>query len=66
MANAITLNSHAGLTGVFDRLRQMLADYRVYSETRDELNALDDRALADIGLSRSDVHDIARKVAYDR
>lgn len=66
MAHAIALNDHAVLPGVFDRLRRMLADYRLYLETRDELNALGDRALADLGLSRSDVHDIARRAAYDR
>ena len=40
------------------------ADHRKYLATYDELNALSDRELADIGLSRLNVRDVAREAVY--
>ena len=67
MAHAINLNAYADtteLTGIFPRLRQSFADHRKYLATYDELNALSDRGLADLGLSRLNVRDVAREAVY--
>ena len=67
MAHANNLNAYADTTeqpGIFARLRQSFADYREYLATYNELNALSDRELADIGLSRLNIRDIAREAAY--
>ena len=63
MAHAISLNAYADTTkqpGIFARLRQSFADYRTYVATYDEINVLSDRELADLGLSRLNVRDVAR------
>jgi uncharacterized protein YjiS (DUF1127 family) len=39
---------------------------RVYTHTVAELNALTDRELADLGMSRMSIHDIAREAAYGK
>jgi uncharacterized protein YjiS (DUF1127 family) len=67
MAHAINLNTYADYAeqpGVFARLRQAVADHRAYLATYDELNALSDRELADLGLSRLNVRDVAREAVY--
>lgn len=67
MANAITLNayaSNADQPGLFARLRKVLADHRAYLATFKELNALSDRELDDIGLSRLNVREVARETIY--
>ena len=43
------------MSGLFSALAKGLADWRRRSIARAELAALDDRALADIGLRRSDI-----------
>ena len=43
------------------RVRKSLADYRLYRQTRDELENLNARELHDLGLSRFSI----RQVAYD-
>ena len=61
------LSEHPGYTeqpGIFARLRQSFADHRKYLATYDELNALNDRELADIGVSRLNVRDVARQAVY--
>ena len=40
------------------------AKRRVYTLTGSELNALTDRELADLGISRLSIHDIAHDAAY--
>ena len=63
MAHAINLNADAHYVeqpGVFARLRQSLADYREYLATYEELSALSDRQLADMGISRLNIREIAR------
>lgn len=67
MAHAINLNAYADYAeqpGLFARLRQAFVDHREYLATYDELNALDDRELADIGLSRVNIRDVARQAVY--
>ena len=67
MAHAISLNDYAGHAeqpGIFARLRQAIADQRAYLATYGELNALTDRDLADLGLSRLNVRDVAREAVY--
>ena len=44
--------------------RARAARRRVYSRTFEELNQLSDRDLDDIGLSRTQVRDVAHEAAY--
>jgi uncharacterized protein YjiS (DUF1127 family) len=55
---------HAVEPGVFARLRQAIANHRACRALHDELSALTDRELADLGLSRLNVRDIARAAIY--
>ena len=67
MAHATNLNAYADYVeqpGIFARLRQAFADQRAYLATYEELDALSDRALADLGLSRLNVRDVAREAVY--
>jgi uncharacterized protein YjiS (DUF1127 family) len=67
MAHAYKIDSraHAGReTGLVARLRQSLADYRNFRRTYDELDALSDRELADLGLSRPDIRFVANEAVY--
>ena len=69
MAHAINLNAYADYDeqpGIFARLRKAFADHRKYLATCDELNALSDRELADLGLSRLNVRDVAREAVYGK
>ena len=47
-------------------LGERLALYRHYLATLDELSMLSDRELADIGMHRSNLNDIAREHVYGR
>jgi uncharacterized protein YjiS (DUF1127 family) len=49
--------------GLFDRLREALAERTAYLQVRAELSALSDRELADIGLGRYDIDAVARSAA---
>jgi uncharacterized protein YjiS (DUF1127 family) len=67
MAYAINLNADAAYVeqpSLFARLRQSFADYREYLATYEELNALSDRQLADMGISRLNIREIARAAVY--
>lgn len=72
MARAIDLNisRFAGeepggrSSGVLARLSRAVASHRKYLAAYEELNALTDRDLADLGVSRLNVRDLAREVAY--
>jgi uncharacterized protein YjiS (DUF1127 family) len=67
MAHAINLNAyadHAEQPGLFARLRQSFGDYRAYLAISEELDALSDRELADLGLSQLNVRDVARNAIY--
>lgn len=46
------------------RLRLAVGSYRKYRRVYKELDALSDRELADIGVSRHDIGEIARKAAH--
>ncbi len=65
MAHAISLNDYAApaAEGFFARLRRAFADYRVFLRTRDELQALSDRELADLGMTRFNIDTVARDAA---
>ncbi len=66
MAHAITLRDYQGANevGLFARLRKAIADHRAYLSVYDELAACSDRDLADLGISRLNIRDIARQAAY--
>lgn len=67
MAYAISFNTdafHVEQPGLFARLRKSIADYQQYVATYHELRALSDSQLADIGLSRLNIREIARSAAY--
>lgn len=50
--------------GFFARVAQALADYRAFRNVQSELSALSDRELADLGISRFNVRDVAREAVY--
>jgi uncharacterized protein YjiS (DUF1127 family) len=67
MAHAMNLTDYAGSTKrlrILSRLRRTFADHRKYLTTCDELNALSDHELADLGMSRLNVRDVAREAVY--
>ena len=65
MAHAIkNYADYAERPGIFARLRKSFTDYRAYLATYDELNALSNRELADLDLSRLDVRRIALESVY--
>ncbi|HVG49441.1 MAG TPA: DUF1127 domain-containing protein [Rubellimicrobium sp.] len=49
--------------GLWPALSARLASYRVYRRTLDELSQLSDRDLADMGMHRSTIGDVAREAA---
>jgi len=50
---------------LFSNLLNLLRAWRRYDQSLRELSRLSDRDLADIGISRSDIHHIAWKNAQD-
>jgi uncharacterized protein YjiS (DUF1127 family) len=48
---------------MFETLKSRYAKWRRYSRTVSELEALSNRDLADLGLSRSDIYRVAREAA---
>jgi uncharacterized protein YjiS (DUF1127 family) len=64
MAHAATLNSSAHANGLFNRVRTAISQYQSYRHTLGELNSLNNRELADLGLARSNLRDAARTAAY--
>jgi uncharacterized protein YjiS (DUF1127 family) len=67
-----TINDHRALPAVnynaspsfFARASRALAEWRLYRQTRAELEALSDRELVDLGISRYDIDAIARQSVY--
>jgi uncharacterized protein YjiS (DUF1127 family) len=53
-----------GLGGLWSGLSAWIAQYRSYRRTLNELSALSDRDLTDMGLHRSNIPDVAREAAY--
>ncbi len=54
------------LVSLWPALGDHLVQYRRYRATLEELSMLTDRELADIGLHRSNIRDIAREHVYGR
>lgn len=50
--------------GFFADLQERIARYRLYRQTVNELGALSNRELADLGLCRSQIRALAYEVAY--
>ena len=50
-----------GLATLFVTLKQRVASYRLYRQTVNELSALSDRELADLGLHRSMIRRLAQQ-----
>ena len=44
-------------------IRKVVQRWSVYRKTLNELEALDNRSLADLGIKRGDIHTIAREYA---
>lgn len=57
--------SHAANAGFIGTLVARFKAYRVYRNSLNELRALSNRELADLGLSRSMIKRIALEAAYD-
>ena len=49
---------------MFDKLRQAVHNWRAEHQTFDELSRLTDAQLADIGLSRGEIHSVSRQAAH--
>ncbi|SFR12888.1 DUF1127 domain-containing protein [Poseidonocella sedimentorum] len=69
MAQALNATTQTlGFADRFAEFRKNLADrwarYRVYQETLAELSHLDDRDLLDLGMSRSQIRQVALEAAY--
>ena len=54
------------LAGLFGALKTAIAQRRVYMQTTAELNQLSDRELADLGLSRVNIAEVAHEAAYGK
>lgn len=68
MAQALSYDARArGVAtndGLLARFRKHLADQRLYRATVQELAQLTDRELADLGIHRASIRDIARESVY--
>lgn len=60
------LVSGSGLSGLIARTRDALHRRGVYRQTRQELEALSTRELADLGISRSMITRMAWEAAYGK
>ena len=65
------VNSRSSSVSIADRFaaffkvgKDAIERRRVYNQTVAELNHLSDRDLADLGLARANISDIAREAAY--
>lgn len=56
-----TFDTRSG--GLWPAVTARLASYRAYRRTLDELSQLSDRDLADMGMHRSTIGDVAREAA---
>ena len=65
--DSITTKEYTGnnwLSTVFSNIVTSYNRYRIYKQTVKELNAMSDRDLHDIGLSRYEIEDLAYESAY--
>ncbi|MGC1506633.1 MAG: DUF1127 domain-containing protein [Sulfitobacter sp.] len=61
--SAIGTSFGARATAAFQSIAASYKQHRLYRETFDELSALSNRELADLGLNRSNLHQVARESA---
>jgi uncharacterized protein YjiS (DUF1127 family) len=54
------------IAGLLGTARTVLAKRRMYAQTWRELNALTDRELADLGMHRALIAEVAREAAYGK
>jgi uncharacterized protein YjiS (DUF1127 family) len=70
MAHAMTHTYDTGIAGGLgrwlERLHSRHAAHRLYRNTLSELEALNDRELGDLGLSRLVIRDVARESVYGK
>lgn len=66
MAYVLSTRSTERPSGLFAALGAALARRRVYSRTLAELSNLSDRDLAELGISRLSIADVAREAAYGK
>ncbi len=52
--------------GLIGALKTAIAQRRVYAQTVAELNQLNDRELADLGISRFSIAEVAHEAAYGK
>ena len=64
MAQVISLPTAPATSGFLSRFSAVLANYRLFRKTIDELESLSDRELSDLGISRVSIRDIARESVY--
>ena len=62
-SNAVS-GSQGRIAEFFVTVRQVLADRKLFNQTVKELNALDERELADLGMHRADIISIAHRSVY--
>lgn len=60
MASAKSISTRFSFARVISQLRTLVAKRSHYRRTVRQLNVLSERDLHDIGISRSDIHSIAR------
>jgi uncharacterized protein YjiS (DUF1127 family) len=65
-SRAVSARSSERLSGLFSGLGLALARRRLYARTLNELRQLTDRELADLGIARMSIVDVAREAAYGR
>ena len=53
------------VAGLFGDITERVQRYKTYRRTLEELDALSDRELVDLGISRSQTRAIAYRAAYD-
>lgn len=63
---AVSKTAPNAIRGWFATLSQRFADNRLYARTLRELESLNDRELADLGLSRSSLRDVAYQAVYSK
>lgn len=62
----VTARSAERQMGLFAQLGAALARRRLYARTLNELRQLDDRELADLGISRLSLAQVAHEAAYGK
>lgn len=62
--NAVIGSGFNWLSGALETVKRRYEQHRVYRQTVRELSELSDRALADLGVSRSMIKALARESAY--